>query len=62
MDSIQEKCVIRIINKCTIRFSINVDYVDEVEFEVVQLDRCEVIFSSPYLQDNLVTNLMRNVT
>jgi hypothetical protein len=45
----------RITKRCKFRFSINVDYVDEVECEVVPLDACEVMFGSPYLWDRDAT-------
>lgn len=34
---IQEKSTLRITEKCKIKFSINVGYVDEVDLEVVPL-------------------------
>jgi hypothetical protein len=39
----------RITWRFKINFSINLDYVDEVECEVSPLDACEVIFCSSYL-------------
>jgi hypothetical protein len=31
------------------KFSISVDYIDEVEVDVVPLDVCGVVFGSPYM-------------
>jgi hypothetical protein len=52
---LQKKYVMRITQRCKIKFSINVSYVDEVECEVASLDAYEVMFDSPYLWDRDAT-------
>jgi len=45
----QHKFVLRIIKRCKIKFSIDFDYVDEVECDVIPPNACEVMFGNPYL-------------
>jgi hypothetical protein len=56
---LQGKYVMRITQRCKIKFSINASYVDEVECEVAPLDTCGVMFGSPYLWDRDATFYMR---
>lgn len=49
---LQGKYVMKISQRCKIKFAIDASYVDEVECEVVPLDTCEVMFNNPYLWDN----------
>jgi hypothetical protein len=46
----------RIIQRCKIKFSINVSYVDEVECGVAPLDACEMMFDNPYPWEMDVTD------
>jgi hypothetical protein len=34
---------------CKIKFVVSVDFIDEVELDVVPLDVCGVVFGSPYM-------------
>jgi hypothetical protein len=52
---LQGKIVMRITQRCKIKFSISVSYVDEVECEVAPLDAYGVMFGSPYLWDRDAT-------
>jgi hypothetical protein len=45
----------RIAQKCKIKFSISVIYVDEVECEVSPLNICGVMLGSPFLWDKDAT-------
>jgi hypothetical protein len=45
-----------ITKRSKVKFSINVDHVNEVEYEVAPLDACEVMFGGPYLWDRDVTS------
>jgi len=40
---------IKVTKQCKIRFSISVDFIDEVELYVVPLDVCEMVFVRPYM-------------
>jgi hypothetical protein len=40
---------IKVTKKCKIKFAISVDFIDEVELDVVPLDVCAVVFGSPYM-------------
>jgi hypothetical protein len=40
---------IKVTTQCKIKFVVNVDFIDEVELNVVPLDVCEVVFGSPYM-------------
>jgi len=40
---------VKITKQCTIKFSISVDYIDEMEVDVVIIDMCGVVFGSPYM-------------
>jgi hypothetical protein len=42
----------KITKRCKIKFSINVEYANELECEITPLDACEVIFGNPYLWDS----------
>jgi hypothetical protein len=46
---LQGKIVMRITQRCKIKFSISVNYVNEVECEVGPLDAYRVMLGSPYL-------------
>ena len=39
----------KVTKQCKIRFSINVDFIDEVDLDVVPLDVRGVMFESPYM-------------
>ena len=43
--------ILRVKNQCDLKFAIVSKFVDEVEFDVVPLDICEIVFGSPYLYD-----------
>jgi len=43
---------LKVTKQCKIRFSISVDFNDEVDLDVVPLDVCGVIFGSPYMYMN----------
>lgn len=40
---------LKVTKQCKIIFPIGVDFIDEVEFDVVPLDVCRVVFGSPYM-------------
>jgi hypothetical protein len=40
---------IKVMKKCKIKFVISVDFIDEVELDIVPLDVCGVLFGSPYM-------------
>jgi hypothetical protein len=40
---------IKVTKKCNIKFVVSVDFIDEVELDVVPLDVCGVVFGSPYM-------------
>ena len=40
---------IKVSKQCKIKFSLNVDFIDEVELDIVPLDVCGVVFGSPYM-------------
>ena len=40
---------LKVTKQCKIRFVINVDFIDEVDLDVVPLDVCGVVFGSPYM-------------
>jgi hypothetical protein len=40
---------IKVTNKCKIKFVVSVDFIDEVELDVVPLDVCGVVFGIPYM-------------
>ena len=40
---------LRVTKQCKIRFSISVDFIDEVDLDVVFHDVCGVMFGSPYM-------------
>jgi hypothetical protein len=40
---------IKVMKQCKIKFSISVDFIDEVELDVVPLDVCGVVFGIPYM-------------
>ena len=40
---------IKVTKQCKIKFAISVDFIDEVELDVVPLDVCGVVFGSPYM-------------
>jgi hypothetical protein len=40
---------IKLTKQCKIKFVISVDFIDEVELDVVPLDVCGVVFGSPYM-------------
>jgi hypothetical protein len=42
---------LHVIRRCKLRFSITTNYIDEVEFDVIPLDICGIVFGSPYLYD-----------
>jgi hypothetical protein len=48
---LQEKVAIKITKRCKIRFTINVDNVDEVECDAVPLNACELMFGNICLWD-----------
>jgi hypothetical protein len=52
---LQDEPVMRINQRCKVKFVISVSYVDEVECEVAPLDVCEVMLDSPYLWDRDAT-------
>ena len=37
------------MKQCKIKFVASVDFIDEVELDVVPLDMCGVVFGSPYM-------------
>jgi hypothetical protein len=40
---------IKVTKQCKIKFVISVDFIDEVELDVVPLDVCDVVFGTPYM-------------
>jgi hypothetical protein len=40
---------IKVTKQCNIKFVISVDFIDEVELDVVPLDVCGVVFGSPHM-------------
>jgi len=40
---------IKVTKQCKIKFSISVDFIDEVELDVVPFDVCGAMFRSPYM-------------
>ena len=40
---------LKVTKQCKIRFSISVDFIGEVELDVVPHDVCGVVFGSPYM-------------
>ena len=40
---------LKVTKQCKIKFSISVDFIDEIDLDVVPLDVCEVMFGSPYI-------------
>ena len=40
---------LNVTKQCKIKFSISVDFIDEVELDMVPLDACGVMFGSPYM-------------
>jgi hypothetical protein len=40
---------IKVTKQCKIKFIISVDFIDEVELDVVPLDICGVVFGIPYM-------------
>ena len=40
---------LKVTKQCKIRFAISVDFIDEVDLDVVPLDVCRVVFESPYM-------------
>jgi hypothetical protein len=40
-----------VTRRCKLRFSINANYIDGVELDVIPLDICGIMFGSPYLYD-----------
>jgi hypothetical protein len=40
---------IKVTKQCKIKFVVSVDFIDEVELDVVPLDVCGVVFGSPYM-------------
>jgi len=40
---------LKVTKQCKIRFAISVDFIDEVDLDVVPLDVCGVVFGSPYM-------------
>ena len=41
--------MIKVEKQCKIKFATSVDFIDEVELDVVSLDVCGVLFGSPYM-------------
>jgi hypothetical protein len=40
---------IKVTKQCKIKFVVSVDFIDEVELDVVPLDVCGVVFGIPYM-------------
>ena len=40
---------IKVMKSCKIKFVVSVDFIDEVELDIVPLDVCGVVFGSPYM-------------
>jgi hypothetical protein len=40
---------IKLTKQCKIKFVVSVDFIDEVELDIVPLDVCEVVFGIPYM-------------
>jgi hypothetical protein len=40
---------IKVMKGCMIKFVVSVDFIDEVELDVIPLDMCGVVFGSPYV-------------
>lgn len=46
---INKDAKLKVTNQCKIRFSISVDFIDEVYLDVLPLYLCGVVFGSPYM-------------
>ncbi|KAI5336149.1 hypothetical protein L3X38_015415 [Prunus dulcis] len=57
--NIQKDVDLQITKRCTFKFAIRNRYIDEVTCEVVPLELCQVILSSPYLCDRDVIHYQR---
>lgn len=42
---------LQVIKQCKLRFAINANFIDEVTIDVVPLDKCDLVFGSPYMFD-----------
>jgi len=40
---------IKVTKQCKIKFAISVDFINEVELDVVPIDMCRVVFGSSYM-------------
>ena len=43
--------ILQVTKQCDLNFAITSKVVDEVEFDVVPLDICEIVLGNPYLYD-----------
>jgi hypothetical protein len=48
-ESVSKDAKIKIMKQCKIKFVVSVDFIDEVELDVVPLDICGVVFGIPYM-------------
>jgi hypothetical protein len=46
---VNKDAYIKVTNKCNNKFVVSVDFIDEVELDVVPLDVSKVVFGSPYM-------------
>ena len=46
-----KNALLQVTKQCRLRFSINADFIDEVDLDVIPLDICGMVLSSPYLFD-----------
>jgi hypothetical protein len=40
---------IKVMKQCKIKFVVSVDFIDEMELDVIPLDMCGILFGSPYM-------------
>ena len=54
---VNKNAEIKVTKQCKIKFVVNVEFIDEVELDVVPLDVCGVVFGSPYMymRDSIFT-------
>jgi hypothetical protein len=50
---------IKVTEQCKIKFVVSVDFIDEVELDVLPLDVCKVVFTIPYMYMRDVIFLQR---
>jgi hypothetical protein len=49
LEWVNKDAKIKVMKQCNIKFHISVDFIDEVELDVVPLDVSRVVFGIPYM-------------